>query len=75
MKILLVEDNADHRELMSLALTGHDPTWQIEQVMSGEETLSRLAEGKAYDLVILDYRLPKRDGLEVLEEIKRGACP
>ena len=75
MKILLVDDNADHRELMSLALTGHDPTWQIEEVVSGEEALSRLAEGKSYDLVVLDYRLPGRDGLEVLEEIKRGVSP
>jgi PAS domain S-box-containing protein len=75
MKILLVEDNTDHRELMSLALTGHEPTWQVEEVVSGEETLSRLAEGKSYDLIILDYQLPKRDGLEVLKEIKRGVAP
>ena len=75
MKILLVDDNADHRELMSLALTGHDPTWRVEEVVSGEEALSRLAEGKSYDLVVLDYRLPGRDGLEVLEEIKRGVSP
>ena len=75
MNILLVEDNADHRELMSLALTGHDPAWQVEVVVSGEEALSRLAEGIAYDLVLLDYRLPKRDGLEVLEEIKQGVVP
>jgi PAS domain S-box-containing protein len=60
---------------MSLALAGHEPTWQVEEVVSGEETLSRLAEGKSYDLIILDYQLPKRDGLEVLKEIKRGVAP
>ena len=67
MRILLVEDNADHRELMSRALTGHDPTWQVEEVASGEEALRRLAEEEPYDLVFLDYSLPQQNGLEVLE--------
>ena len=56
MRILLVEDNTDHRELISLALTGHDPTWQVEEVASGEEALRRLAEEERYDLVFLDIR-------------------
>jgi len=75
MRILLVEDNVDHRELMRLALTEYDLTWQVEGVASGEEALRRLAEGEAYDVVFLDYSLPGRDGLEVLEEIRRGEAP
>jgi two-component system sensor histidine kinase UhpB len=75
MRILLVEDNADHRELMCLALTGHNATWQVEGVVSGEEALRHLAEREAYDVVFLDYSLPGRDGLEVLEEIRRGEAP
>jgi len=75
MRILLVEDNADHLELMILALTGQDPTWQVEGVASGEEALRYLAEEEAYDLVFLDYRLPQRNGLEVLEQIRRGENP
>ena len=75
MRILLVEDNADHRELMWSALTEYDATWQVEGVVSGEAALRRLAEGEAYDLVFLDYSLPRRDGLEVLEEIRRGEAP
>ena len=63
MRILLVEDNVDHRELMRLALTGHDSTWEVEGVVSGEEALRRLAEGEVFDLVFLDYSLPERDGL------------
>ena len=74
MRVLLVEDNADHQELMSLALTGHDPIWQVDGVASGEEALCRLAE-EPYDLVFLDYSLPRRDGLEVLQEIRRGVSP
>jgi len=75
MRILLVEDNADHRELMRLALTGHDATWRVEGVVSGEESLRHLAEGEAYDVVFLDYNLPRWDGLEVLAEIRRGEAP
>ena len=75
MRILLVEDNADHRELMSLALTEHDPTWQVKGVAFGEEALRHLAEEEAYDLVFLDYMLPERNGLQVLEQIRRGEAP
>jgi PAS domain S-box-containing protein len=75
MRILLVEDNADHRELMSRALTGHDPTWQVEEVASGEEALRRLAEEEPYDLVFLDYSLPQQNGLEVLKQIWQGEAP
>jgi PAS domain S-box-containing protein len=72
MRILLVEDNVDHRELMSLALTGHDSTWEVEGVGSGEEALCLLLGGEVFDLVFLDYSLPQRDGLWFLGEIRRG---
>jgi len=75
MRILLVEDNADHRELMRIALTGHDSTWEVEAVASGEEALRLLLGGEVFDLVFVDYSLPGRDGLEVLEEIRRGEAP
>ena len=75
MRILLIEDNADHRELMCRALTEYDLTWQVDAVVSGKEALRHLAEWEAYDLVFLDYSLPERDGLEVLKEIRRGEAP
>jgi PAS domain S-box-containing protein len=75
MRILLVEDNSDHRELMRLALTGHDSSWKVEAVASGEEALRLLSGGEVFDVVFLDYSLPGRDGLEVLEEIRRGEAP
>ncbi|MBU0651887.1 MAG: response regulator [Proteobacteria bacterium] len=75
MRILLVEDNADHRELMRIALTEYDAAWQVDGVESGDEALRHLAEREAYDVVFLDYSLPGRDGLEALEEIRRGEAP
>jgi PAS domain S-box-containing protein len=75
MRILLVEDNADHRELMGRALTGHDSTWEVEGVGFGEEALCLLLGGAVFDLVFLDYSLPQRDGLWFLGEIRRGKAP
>ncbi|MCX5815901.1 MAG: PAS domain S-box protein [Proteobacteria bacterium] len=75
MRILLVENNSDHIELMRLALSGHDSTWEVEAVAFGEEALSLLLGGEVFDLVFLDYSLLGRDGLEVLEEIRRGEAP
>jgi response regulator RpfG family c-di-GMP phosphodiesterase len=75
VRILLAEDNAEHRKLMSLALTSHNLAWQVEEVTSGDEALRYLAEGESYDLVLLDYSLPGRDGLEVLREIRRSEAP
>jgi PAS domain S-box-containing protein len=75
MKILLVEDNTDHRELMRLALTEHDFTWEVEEAASGEEALRLLLRGEIFDLVFLDYSLPGRDGLDVLEDIRRSKSP
>ena len=71
MRILLVEDNADHKDLMSLALIGHDSTWEVKWVRSGEEALRLLLGGEVFDLVFLDYSLPQGDGLWFLEEIRR----
>ena len=75
MRILLVEDNPDHRELMRLALTGDDSTWEVEGVRFGEEALCLLLGGEVFDLVFLDYSLPQRDGLWFLGEIRRGKAP
>jgi PAS domain S-box-containing protein len=75
MRILLVENNSDHIELMRLALSGHDSTWEVEAVAFGEEALCLLLGGEVFDLVFLDYSLLGRDGLEVLEEIRRGEAP
>ena len=60
---------------MRLALTGHDSTWEVEAVASGEEALRLLLGSEVFDLVFLDYSLPGRDGLDVLEEIRRSEAP
>src|SRR5215207_7601440 len=77
--VLLVEDNPDDVDLTLHALKSHLVTNPIEVVRDGAEALEFLfAEGaythrrvdNAPKLVLLDLKLPKIDGLEVLQRIK-----
>lgn len=76
IRMLLVEDNDDDIVLFREAFTdvGHI---NIEQIMrDGEEALAYLRGDAPYhhepppDLVMLDLNIPKKDGFQVLEEIK-----
>ncbi len=65
--ILIVEDEAIMRESLRDWLT--DEGYQVETVEQGEEALKALAE-QDFSVVLLDMRLPGKDGLEVLREAK-----
>lgn len=70
LRILLVDDNLDHAQLALRSL--REPDWKVDTARLGEEALERLQE-EAYDLVLLDYRLPDLSGLEVLRRIRERA--
>ncbi|MBN2736835.1 MAG: response regulator [Spirochaetales bacterium] len=79
--ILLVEDNPDHIELTQDALLEVDLVKTIRVVSDGEEALDYLFRRKKYenpqesprpDLILLDVKLPKKNGFEILEEIKQS---
>ena len=72
-EILLVEDNADDEELILYAFANSNLANSIRIAHDGAEALEILfAEGKATypKLVLLDLKLPKVDGLEVLRQVK-----
>ena len=68
--ILLVEDNPDDEALTVMALRGVPAT--LEVARDGQEAMDYLTnDGKALPrLVLLDLKLPKVDGLEVLRRIR-----
>ncbi len=80
LEILLVEDDPDHAELVIRILQDHRVTNQIRHVADGEAALDYLFQRGEYadpersprpHLILLDLRLPKIDGFEVLRQIKR----
>lgn len=79
MNILLVEDNPDHAELTLKALANGNLLNHVFWVKDGEEALDFLYHRRRYadpataprpGLVLLDIKLPKVDGNEVLRRIK-----
>ena len=79
LTILLIEDNDDHAELVARSFEDNLVANQIRRACDGEEALDYLFhQGKFQNpkdspqpnLILLDLRLPKVEGLEVLKEIK-----
>jgi two-component system, response regulator len=77
--ILLVEDNPNDAELALYALEKHKLTNRIDIVRDGAEALDYLFRTGTYaprisdrlpQLILLDLKLPKIDGIEVLRKIK-----
>lgn len=77
--ILLVEDNDDHAELVQRSFENYIVMNKIIRVKDGEQALNYLfgkfeyEDREAYplpNLVLLDLRLPKIDGIEILRNIK-----
>jgi CheY-like chemotaxis protein len=73
---LLVEDDDDHAELIQMTLAESRIGNTFDRVSDGEEALAYLRREGAYtdklrpDVVLLDLKLPKVDGHEVLAQIK-----
>jgi DNA-binding response OmpR family regulator len=76
--ILLVEDNPDHAELVIRGLKSNNVANNIIHVEDGETALDyvlqrgvyALSESPRPHLILLDLRLPRIDGLEVLKSLK-----
>lgn len=79
LQVLLVEDNPDHEELIRRAFSDRGAPVSLNVARHGEEALDYLFRRGEYRdpersprprLILLDLRLPRVDGLEVLSEIK-----
>jgi len=68
-KILIIEDDKSLQNALAEMLT--QEKYEIISAFDGEEGLKKAKDEKP-DLVLLDIILPKKDGYEVLAEIKKG---
>lgn len=69
-KILIVEDEAAIRRVLSKILLEEDDKYQIEEAIDGLEALEKIKK-EDFDLVLCDIKMPKFDGIEVLEATKK----
>ena len=67
MRILVIEDDPTVGQYVKRGL--EEQRWAVDLVADGEEG-ERRAESEAYDLIVLDMRLPGRSGLEILHGLR-----
>jgi CheY-like chemotaxis protein len=79
IKVLLVEDNPAHAELIIRSLKEHHIPSDIYHAHDGEVALDYLFQRGPYrenprpHVILLDIRMPKIDGIQVLKEIKTSS--
>jgi two-component system response regulator AtoC len=66
--VLIVDDEESMRHLLSVILT--DRGYQVRAVSNGEDALKEI-QARDYDAVLSDVRMPRLDGLKLLEAVKR----
>lgn len=69
-KILLIEDEAAIRRVLIKILTEENSTYEVEEASDGLEGVEKIKD-QEFDLVLCDIKMPKMDGVEVLEAIKK----
>lgn len=77
INLLLVEDDDDHARLVQRSLDRHPATFKVVRARDGVQALkhlqnSELAVSDRTNLILMDLKLPRKGGLEVLEEIRKN---
>ena len=66
LRILVADDEEGIRESLNLILSEE---YDLDFVVNGQETIDKLAKER-FDLVLLDIKMPKMDGLDVMKKLK-----
>jgi len=69
-KILIIEDEAAIRRVLAKILSEESDTYIVEDAEDGVIGLEKI-KNNDYDLVLCDIKMPKMDGVELLEAVKR----
>jgi DNA-binding NarL/FixJ family response regulator len=73
IKVILIEDNLEYRDVISLALNKTPGIELVNQYSNAEFALRRMEDGKAGnpDIILLDLSLPGMSGIEAIVHLKR----
>ena len=69
-KILIIEDEAAIRRVLSKILSEESSSYLVEEAANGLEGLEKV-KASDYDLILCDIKMPKMDGVEVLNAVKK----
>jgi DNA-binding NtrC family response regulator len=69
-KILIIEDEAAIRRVLTKILSEENETYEVEDAEDGVEGFEKI-KNNDYDLVLCDIKMPKMDGVELLEAVKK----
>ena len=69
-KILIIEDEAAIRRVLTKIISEENETYQVDEAEDGLVGIDMILKAD-FDLVLCDIKMPKMDGVEVLEKIKK----
>jgi len=69
-KILIIEDEAAIRRVLKKIISEENDTYFVEEAVDGFEGLEMIKNNE-FDLILCDIKMPKMDGVEVLEKVKK----
>ncbi len=69
-KILIIEDEAAIRRVLTKILSEENDAYKVEEAEDGIQGFEKI-KNNDYDLVLCDIKMPKMDGVEVLEAVKK----
>lgn len=69
MKVLVVEDSPDNRDLLEIVLT----RWGIDLAFAihGQEALEKIGQ-ESYDVILMDIQMPVMDGYQTIHRLREG---
>ncbi|WP_339834288.1 sigma-54 dependent transcriptional regulator [uncultured Flavobacterium sp.] len=69
-KILIIEDEATIRRVLTKILSEENDSYIVEEAEDGLKGIEKI-KNEDYDLVLCDIKMPRMDGVEVLEAVKK----